>query len=183
MSRAFVSESDWSEEPDLPALKSPLPAGARNYMTARGLDKLKADIEQLASTDRPRLATAVLNARGSGDESGTALLKAAQHDLAVLDRRLEYLGELMRTAEVVHPPRGVADRVTFGATVRVYDKMERTEESYRIVGVYESDPEQGVVSWISPIATALKGKAIGEIVEIVLPDGIRLLKIVGIKNN
>ena len=149
-------------------------------MTHWGVKALQNEIDQLAQVDRSSVAAAVAEARGSGSEANQSDLKAAQYDLAMLDRRLTYLGELMRTSEVVRPTKGLAERVAFGATVLVYDKMDQNEESYQIVGVYESDPQDGLISWISPIATALKGKGVGETVSIALPGGERILKILSI---
>jgi len=180
MSRAFVSESDSDNDPGLPALKSPLPPGARNYMTAWGAAKLREEIDRVTLTERSEAAAAVAQARGSGGEGSRSDLKTAQYDMAMVERELEYLGELMRTSEVVESTRGPAERVAFGATVRVYDKMDQNEQIYQIVGVYESDPENGLISWVSPIARALKGKVVGETVAIALPGGERILKILSI---
>ena len=149
-------------------------------MTDWGVKSLQDEIDQLTRVDRARAAAAVAQARGSGNEASRSDLKTAQYDMAMLDRKLEYLGELMRTSEVVRPTRGPAERVAFGATVRVYDKMDQNEQSYQVVGVYESDPEKGLISWVSPIAAALKGKVIGETVAIALPGGERILKILSI---
>ena len=180
MSRAFVSESDSVDDPGLPVLKSPLPPGARNYMTAGGVRKLREEIDRVTRTERQEAAAAVAQARGSGNEADRSELITAQHDMAIVECRLKYLAELMRTSEVVRPTKGPAERVAFGATVRAYDKMDQSEQIYQIVGVYESDPERGSISWISPIATALKGKVVGETVAIALPGGERILKILSI---
>ena len=152
-------------------------------MTDWGAEKLQTQIDELTLVERPRIAAEVAAARGSGNEADRSALRNAQHELAQCDRELEYLGELMRTAEIVPARSGVADRVAFGTTVKVRDRYLQREETYQIVGVYESQPDQGLISWISPIAKALKGKGVGETVEIALPDGVRLLKIVTVTHS
>lgn len=80
---------------------------------------------------------------------------------------------------IVHPPTEPPDRVRFGATVTV--REHRGDEShYRIVGVHETDPERGWVSWLSPIAKALLNARLGERVRLRLPAGEKQLQIVRI---
>lgn len=176
MSRAFVTD-DKDNEPDLPPLRSPLPPGARNYMTPEGALRLQEEIERLTLRERPKLAATIAHAGSGGSDASSAELSDAQHEMKLLDRRIEYLSELKRTAEVVRHTAGPAERVAFGAAVTVRDETGRTTEKYTIVGVYESEPEAGMVSWISPVAKALMGKRPGDTVTLTLPAGDRTLRV------
>src|ERR1043165_8743258 len=104
MSRAFVRESDVPQLPDLPPQVSPLPPGAKNFLTPGGAERLRGELAQLLSIERPRLA-----ARPADDMD-------AKRELQVLDQRIRYLQQSLRTAEIVAPPTGPADNVRFGAT-------------------------------------------------------------------
>src|SRR5215211_3167936 len=110
MSRAFVRESDIPQLPELPPQASPLPPGAKNYLTARGAERLQAELTRLHDMERPRLATA------AGDDID------AKHELQILDQRIRRLQESLRTAEIVETPAGPAEVVRFGTSVTVRDQ-------------------------------------------------------------
>ena len=154
MSRAFVDESaSESREENAPALKIPLPSGAKNYITPQGAERTRAELEKLLASAQPRLRE--------------------------VDRRIEYLSRMAALMEIVAPGAQPPERVVFGATVTVREKG-RGERTYRVVGVDESDPSRGWVSWISPIARALTGRKPGDTVKVTLPAGEKLLTIVSI---
>ena len=154
MSRAFVDESaSESREEDAPALKIPLPRGAKNYVTPRGAERTRAELEGLLASPPPRLRE--------------------------VERRIDYLSRMTAIMEVVIPAAQPPERVVFGATVTVREK-ERGERTYRIVGVDESDPSRGWVSWVSPLARALIGRKAGDSVKVILPAGEEHLSIVSI---
>ena len=155
MSRAFVDESaSESRENDAPELKVPLPPGAKNYVTPEGGARLRTELEQLLAISPPRLRE--------------------------VDRRIEYLSRMRALMEVVSPPGSDPQRVVFGTTVTIRESGG-SERTYRIVGVDESDPSRGWVSWISPLARALVGKKPGEHVRVKLPAGEQTLAILSIK--
>lgn len=167
MSRAFVRESDVPQLPELPPLVSPLPPGAKNYVTAGGAQHLRNELARLVDTQRPRLAAA------PADDID------AKHELQVLDQRIRYLRESLRTAEIVPPPAEPGDVVRFGATVTVREAAG-AETRYRIVGVDETDLDRNWVSWLSPIARALLNARLGARVVLKAPRGARELEIVRI---
>lgn len=168
MSRAFVRESDEPKLPELPPLASPLPPGARNYMTPGGLERLQAELSRLAREERPALVSAAtrdLETKGK---------------LQLLDQRIHYLEQSARTAEVVPPPE-VAERdvVRFGATVTLREGNGAVTR-YRIVGVDETDLDQNWISWLTPLARALLNSRLGERVTFKAPRGPQELEIVAI---
>ena len=168
MSRAFVRESDVPQLPDLPPLVSPLPPGAKNYLTAAGAQRLRDELSRLRETERPRLATA------PADDVD------AKRELQLLDQRMRYLQESLRTADIPPIEPGPADVVHFGATVTVRE-TNGTETRYRIVGVDETDLERNEVSWLSPIARALLNARRGDRIQFKAPRGTRELEIVAIE--
>lgn len=167
MSRAFVRESDFPQMPELPPQVSPLPPGAKNYLTAAGAQRLRDELSGLMDLARPRLAAA------PADDTD------AKRELQVLDQRIRYLQQSVRTAEIVPPRAEHRDVVHFGATVTVKEH-NGAETRYRIVGVDETDPDRGDVSWLSPIARALLNHRIGERIVFEAPRGTKEFDIAAI---
>jgi transcription elongation factor GreB len=168
MSRAFVREDDAPQLPELPPLVSPLPPGAKNHLTAGGAERLRAEIARMLDSERPRLAAA------PPDDI------EAKHALQLLDQRIRYLQESLRTAEIVALTPGPTDVVRFGATVTVREP-DGSATRYRIVGVDETDLERNWVSWLSPIARALLNARLGDRVTLKAPRGAKELEITGIE--
>ncbi len=179
MSRAFVDE-DASRDDEVPEIPLPLPPGARNYLTPEGALRLQGEFRGLLDSGRPALEAEIARLSASDDSADLDALSSARRRLATADRRIEYLGRMASLAEVVEPA-GVGDRVVFGSTVRVREGGG-TEASYRIVGVDESDPERGLLSWASPVARALMGRKPGDTALLHLPGGDRSLEILGIEH-
>jgi transcription elongation factor GreB len=169
MSRAFLKETTLEEEAVIPQPVSVLPSGARNYMTARGIDGLRAELTRLVEREGPALATL------PRDDSDAKRLRQ------ILGRRVDYLRESLRTAETPVPPAG-EDRVEFGATVTVRDP-QKTESTYHLVGVDEADPGQNRISWLAPLAKALWHSRVGQRVPFKFPSGRSELEIVAIAYN
>ena len=168
MSKAFTrEENEGPEMADLPPVTSALPPGATNYMTAAGAERLRTEVSRLIDTDRPRLAEA---ARKDPE---------AKRRLALLDQRIFQIEQSLGSAQVVSHPPGLADRVTFGASVTVRG-TDGNDAKYRIVGVDEIEMEENAVSWLSPIARALMNKKAGDRVRFESPAGPQELEIVAI---
>jgi transcription elongation factor GreB len=163
MSRAFVRETDVPQLPELPPQVSPLPPGARNYLTVAGAERLRGELARLLEAQRPRLVSA------PADDIDT------KRELQILDQRIRYLQESLRTAEVTPAAPGPTDVVRFGTTVTV--RKKGTDTRYRIVGVDETDLERNWVSWVSPIARALMNARVGDRVLFNAPRGARELEV------
>lgn len=166
MSKAFLKESDFPELPELPPLVSPLPPGARNLLTAAGVQQLRDELTRLVENERPPLAA---NAQDFD----------AKRELQALDQRIRYLQESLRTAEIVRTPEGQGDVVRFGANVTVRDPHGE-EVRYRLVGVDETDLERHWVSWLSPIARALLNARVGDRVAFKTRTGEKQLEVVAL---
>lgn len=166
MSRAFVRETDFPQLPELPSQVSPLPPGTKNYLTPAGAARLRAELKRRLDGERPRLAAA------APDDSDS------KRELQTLDRRIRYLQEGLRSAEIVELPAIPDDVVRFGATVTVRDRDG--ESRYRIVGVDEADSARGDISWLSPLARALLNARRGEQVTFKTPAGTTTLEIASV---
>jgi transcription elongation factor GreB len=167
MSKAFTRESDDAPAPpSRPALVSPLPPGAKNYLTAEGARRLQAELEQLETSALPPTATLK-------DDSTT--LHATQQ----LRQRRQYLQQSLATAVIVAPPTQPWEQVRFGATVATRNQTGEPT-TYRIVGVDETDADRNWVSWLSPIACALLNARLGQTVRFKLPTGEAALEILQI---
>jgi transcription elongation factor GreB len=164
MSKAFTKESDEGpgDEVHLEP-RDPLPAGVKNYVTPEGAAALRDELSRLEREPR---------SKAGGD-------KARKKALEALERRTQFLRDRVANMMVVDPGSQDKDSVHFGASVTVADE-EGNEKSYRIVGVDESDPAQGKISWISPIAKALISARVGDVVTLELPDGNAELEILQI---
>ena len=184
MSKAFTSEETAADdESDVPEA-SPLPAGARNYMTPGGFARLRRELDSLVSKERPELVATVAWAAGNGDRSENGDYIYGKKRLREIDRRIRFLVGRLDNAEVVDPamPRDddAASRVWFGATVTVADR-NGAERTVSIVGVDEIDTARGYVSWISPMARALLKAREGDTVSVRTPAGIEELDVVDVR--
>lgn len=165
MSKAFLRESDFPDPTDQPPAVERLPAGAKNYITAAGAQRLRDQLGLLTEVERPRLI-------GQEDPE-------AKRELQVLDRKIRQLQQSLQSATIVAPPTGPAKIVHFGATVTVQEP-DGAAARYRIVGVDETDLGRGWVSWQSPLARALLNASLGQRITFPTPAGSRTLEITGI---
>jgi len=182
MSKAFTKESDGDDEDDIDAGAPALPPGAANYMTRRGYNALRAELEHLVKTERPDLVKVVAWAAGNGDRSENGDYLYGKKRLREIDRRIRFLLKRTENATVVDPEtqQGL-EQVFFGATVTICDADGGNEASYQIVGVDEANASEGRISWISPLAQALMKVREGDVVKFQSPAGLREIEIVEIR--
>jgi transcription elongation factor GreB len=181
MSRAFLSESDENlQEDDVPKIKNPLPAGVKNYMTPQGAERIRKELYDLVHKERPRYVSNISNEVMTSDKNVGEEVSRQRRKLREIDRRIEYLTEMTENIEIVETNNQAPDRVSFGTTVTVLVNG-RDKQVYKIVGVDESDPAKGLISWISPLAKAMLSKSIGEIIKLKLPKGESKMKILNIE--
>src|SRR5919109_1362504 len=171
MSKAFVKEETGGDEPEVP---QNAPRG-KNYITAEGFARLKAELKKLVEVERPDTVKTVAWAASLGDRSENADYIYGKRRLREIDRRVRFLIKRLESAQVVHSAGRDTDQVFFGATVRV--RARSGEKTVTIVGVDEVDPAQGHVSWVSPIARALLKAREGDTVTLRSPAGEEPLEI------
>ena len=185
MNKSFVRESDGDDDdaPDGASSESggALPLGSKNYMTAAGHARLRAEFDLLLKSERPELVKVVSWAAGNGDRSENGDYIYGKKRLREIDRRLRYLTKRLESAVVVDPQHQEnIDQVFFGARVTIVD-AEGDETSIQIVGVDEAEVSVGRISWISPLARALLKARLGDQVRFQSPAGLREIEIVEIR--
>jgi transcription elongation factor GreB len=163
VSKAFTKDDSAAEVLVVP--RAPLPAGAPNYVTARGLQKLHAEQDELEAQ------RAKLDAADPSDR--VPLLNA-------LTQRLAALHERISIAHVIAGGNQPQGEVRFGATVVVRNAQGKDAE-YQIVGVDEADATLGMVAFTAPLARALLGKRVGESVELRTPRESAQLELLAIR--
>jgi transcription elongation factor GreA len=151
-------------------------------MTVVGVEKLKAELHRLKTVERPRIIQAIAEARSHGDLSENAEYHAAKEQQGFVEGRIAELDMKLATAQIIDPTTVNADgRVVFGATLRLMEEHSGQEVTYQIVGDHEADIAKGMISISSPIARALIGKELGDVVEVQVPGGVRSYEILDIR--
>ena len=183
VNKAFVKERDGDDEDDdelVPTLR--LPAGSKNYMTRRGYDALRVELDQLVRIERPQMVETVAWAAGNGDRSENGDYIYGKKRLREIDRRIRFLIKRVESAEVVDPERQQGlEQVFFGATVSFCDLDTEEEQTWQIVGVDEADAAHGRISWISPLARAVLKAKVGDVVRVQSPAGMREIEVVDVR--
>ena len=151
-------------------------SGDLEPITEQGLVDLKAELERLEGEERRTLAERILRARELGDLSENAEYHAAKDDQAHLETRILKLRQRLRNAQVVEVTAG-SDVVGFGSTVTFVDEGTGKEQTFTIVGTTEQDLKAGKLSAESPIAQALTGAKVGDVVAVQTPGGKRDMRV------
>ncbi|MBB6307341.1 transcription elongation factor GreA [Xanthobacter tagetidis] len=150
-------------------------------MTAAGYAALEKELKQRQQVERPRIITAISEARAHGDLSENAEYHAAKEQQSLNEGRIAELEDKLSRAEVIDVSKLSGDVVKFGATVTLVDEDTEEEKVWQIVGDSEADAKAGRISISSPMARALIGKQKGATVEVVTPKGARSFEIVGVR--
>jgi transcription elongation factor GreB len=152
----------------------------KSYITPDGANKLRTELAQLWTVERPRVTQEVADAAAQGDRSENAEYIYGKRRLREIDRRVRFLSKRLDVLTIVSEPPTDNKRVFFGAYVTVEDD-DGVEVTYRIVGPDESNIELGWISMEAPVAVALMGKRDGDEVLVRRPKGNITYTIVGIR--
>ena len=148
------------------------------FVTAEGLEEMKAELDNLINVKRPEVINALKEARALGDLSENAEYDAARNEQAIVEGKIKELEVLIENAKVISEVS--KDVINVGSKVKLqYIEDDETEE-YTIVGSKEADPFANKISNESPIAKAIIGKKAGEVVTVDSPNGKYSVKIVEI---
>ena len=151
----------------------------RPPITAQGAQRLRAELEELKSVQRPAVINAIAEARAHGDLKENAEYHAAREQQGFIEGRIKQLESELSHAQVIDVSTlKVGDKVVFGATVLLADEDSGEETRYQIVGDLEADIRQGLIAISSPVARALIGKHAGDVVTIEAPGGTSEYEIV-----
>ncbi|KUJ50389.1 MULTISPECIES: transcription elongation factor GreA [Chryseobacterium] len=145
-----------------------------SYVTKEGLEKMKAELEQLEKIERPKITQQIAEARDKGDLSENAEYDAAKEAQGMLEMRISKLKDIVTTSKVIDETQLDTSKVSILTTVRLMNNDTKKEQVFKLVPDNESDLKTGKISVNTPIAKGLLGKVIGETAEIVLPNGNKL---------
>lgn len=153
---------------------------ATTYMTADGLQKLKDELQQLESVERPRVIAAIAEARDKGDLSENAEYDAAKEEQGVLESRIAMLKGKIMDARIINEKSIKTDEVQILTKVRVQNLKTKQEKVYQLVTESEANILEGKIATTTPIAKGLMGKKVGEIAKVSVPAGTLEFKILEI---
>jgi transcription elongation factor GreA len=145
---------------------------AVTYMTEEGLKKLKEELQQLETVERPRIIAAIAEAREKGDLSENAEYDAAKEAQGVLETKIAQLKARLMDARVLDASDIRTDEVQILTKVRVRMKNNGMEKIFQLVTEGEANIAEGKISVTTPIAKGLLGKKVGEIAQVQVPAGM-----------
>ena len=153
---------------------------SERYITPQGLARIRAEYDELFAIERPKIVETVSWAASLGDRSENADYIYGKRRLREIDRRLGYLGRVMKEARVVDPAlQKSRHEVRFGATVELADEDDN-RRLLTIVGDDETDASTGQIGWSAPLARALIGAKVGDERIVRLPSGEKSYEIIAI---
>jgi transcription elongation factor GreA len=151
-------------------------------ITVVGAEKMRAELQNLKSVERPAVIQAIAEARAQGDLSENAEYDAAKEKQGFIEGRIADLEGKLSNAQIIDPTTLDADgRIVFGATVELEDLESDDTVTYQIVGDDEADIKHGKISVSSPIARALIGKYAGDSVDVQAPGGVRQYEVLDVQ--
>lgn len=151
-------------------------------ITHAGAEKLRAELHELKTVQRPAVIAAIAEARAQGDLSENAEYDAAKEKQSFIEGRIAELESKLSNAQIIDPATLNADGAcVFGATIDLDDLKNDIKVTYQIVGEDEADIKAGKISINSPLARALIGKYPGDIVEVNAPGGVHEYEIIDVR--
>ena len=147
------------------------------YMSQEGYDKLVAELHQLESVEYPKVKETLIEAREKGDLSENYEYRAARREQARLLSRIRFKQRVLEYARVLDTKRLDTDTAGLLSTVGMTNMANNTQMTYMIVSPHEANLKEKKISIKSPIAQAILGKKVGDVVEVNVPAGIQKLRI------
>ena len=144
---------------------------AVSYYTAEGLKKLRDELDQLKSIERPKASQAIAEARDKGDLSENAEYDAPKEAQGLLEIRIAKMEEIVANARLIDESQLDVSKALVLSTVKIKNQTNGMELKYTLVAESEADLKTGKISVTSPIGKGLLGKKVGEIAEITVPNG------------
>ncbi len=151
-------------------------------ITKRGAEKLKAELQNLKTVERPAIIRAIAEARAQGDISENAEYETAKDRQGFIEGRIAEVEGKLSACQIIDPSTlDAGGKVVFGSTVELEDEDSGKKVTYQIVGEDEADLKLGLINISSPIARALIGKLEGDSAEVQAPGGIKSYEIISVK--
>ena len=143
----------------------------REIMTVKGAELLREELKKLKSVDRPEIITAIATAREFGDLKENAEYHAAKEKQSFIEGRISEIESKLSNSEVIDIKKlSISNKVVFGSTVTLLNLDNDQMITYKIVGEDESDIENGLLSYKSPLSKAMIGKSTDDLVELKTPE-------------
>ena len=150
------------------------------YYTEEGLQKLKADLDQLKSVERPNVARQIAEARDKGDLSENAEYDAAKEAQGLLEAKIAKMEAELSKARILDESQIDTSKVLIMSKVTIKNSLNGAKMTYTIVPESEANLKAKKISISSPIAKGLLGKEVGDSAEIQVPNGLMKFEIVDI---
>jgi transcription elongation factor GreB len=150
------------------------------YITAEGSARLREEVQYLWLKLRPEVVKALSAAAAEGDRSENAEYTYRKKQLGGIDWRIRYLSKRIDIMIIVDQPPADITKIRFGARIKLDSSVDGLVE-YRIVGVDETDAPKGYISIDSPIAKALLGKAVGDSMDVQLPESLDHITVTSVR--
>ena len=154
-----------------------------SYYTAEGLKKLRDEIDQLKSIERPKASQAIADARDKGDLSENAEYDAAKEAQGLLEMKIAKMEEILANARLIDESQLDVSKVLVLSKVKIKNQANGMEMTYTLVAESEADLKSGKISVTSPIGKGLLGKSLGEIAEINVPNGVLKFEVLEISRD
>lgn len=154
-----------------------------SYYTAEGLKKLRDELDQLKSIERPKASQAIAEARDKGDLSENAEYDAAKEAQGMLEMRIAKLEDIHSNARLIDETQLDVSKALVLSNVKIKNQANGMEMKYLLVAESEADLKTGKISVTSPIGRGLLGKSVGEIAEITVPNGVLKFEILEISRD
>src|SRR5882757_2226848 len=151
-----------------------------NYVKKDTFEKMKAELYQMKSVDRPAASKAIAEAREKGDLKENAEYDAAKEAQGMLEAKIKYLEGVLATARILDETNIDTSKVSILTKVSLTNLTTKKQVTYQIVSEKEADLKLGKISVTSPIGKGLLGKVIGDVVDVIVPAGTLKFKIEGI---
>ena len=154
----------------------------KSPITKTGAERLRKQMHELKTVERPRITAAIAEARAHGDLSENAEYHAAREQQSFTEGRINKIESTLAEVQIIDVKEiNEKDKVVFGATVKILNLETDKEVTYQIVGELEADIKAGLISIASPIARSLIGKKKGDIVDVNAPSGLIEYEIINIE--
>ena len=143
-----------------------------HYLTSEGLEKLKAEFQQLISVERPSISKQIAEARDKGDLSENAEYDAAKEAQGLLELKISKLEDMIANARIIDESRINTTHIQIMNKVKLKNISNDSVVEYTLVGETEANLREGKLAAATPIGRALIGKKKGDVVEVNVPSGV-----------
>ncbi len=152
----------------------------KKAMTQEEVKELEIQLDELKTIKRKEVAEKIKVARSFGDLSENSEYDEAKNEQAMVEAQILELETMLKNVELIDTEVLSTETVEIGLNIKLYDNKYQEELSYQIVGSNSADPSKGKISDESPLGRALKGKKVGDSVEVEAPGGVMSFKILEI---